>query len=718
VDRVIVLLRPDADVDAAVTRARGVGARIDRTFRHALRAYTAEVGPSQARRLAADPRVLAVVPDERIEADEGIAAQKIPNGIRRVYGNSSAAARIDGVDQRVDADVAVYDTGIDPTHADLNVVGGYNCTSSNRASWQDQHGHGTHVAGTVGAIDDGSGVVGVAPGVRLWAVRILDAQGEGYLSWWICGLDWIAAQNDPGNPSRPLFEAVNMSVTRWGSDDNNCGNTNSDVLHQAICRVVDRGITVVAAAANDSASAMRRTPAAYDEVITVSALADTDGKPGGLGGPRCWSWGGYDQDDTFADFSNYGADVDLIAPGKCIYSTMRGQSYGYSSGTSMAAPHVAGAVALYAASRPGAPPAEIRTALRNLGNLNWKTSTDPDGKPDILLDAGRIGPLGDFAPTAAPPAGGLLTNEAGAAWIVPLAAGRGSNFVEPITFSVVSTGRLAAAISGPTTLAGSASSTAVRITVPPAVPAGRYEVVVRAAYRTLRVRDIRIPVVVENEPPVAAAPVAALKAGTQASTSSVPLALSWKAAVDQSPIDRYQVGESSAGYEPVTVKTTSAATRTATRSLPFGTRRTYAVRAVDAPGNVGEWAAGRAVRLVATQESSSAVTRSSGWTGYRTAAALGGKFAYSSRAGAAMRYTFRGAAIALVGRTGPNRGKAEIRIDGVRVATIDAYSRTLRSRMLLLARAVDPSRTHTIEVRVLGTAGRPRFDVDAFLVLE
>jgi hypothetical protein len=83
-----------------------------------------------------------------------------------------------------------------------------------------------------------------------------------------------------------------------------------------------------------------------------------------------------------------------------------------------------------------------------------------------------------------------------------------------------------------------------------------------------------------------------------------------------------------------------------------------------------------------------------------------------------MRYTFRGAAIALVGRTGPNRGKAEIRIDGVRVATIDAYSRTLRSRMLLLARAVDPSRTHTIEVRVLGTAGRPRFDVDAFLVLE
>src|SRR5204862_7602250 len=158
----------------------------------------------------------------------------------------------------------------------------------------------------------------------------------------------------PADPSRPLIEAVNMSVAKWGHDDLNCGATNADVLHAAICRLVRTGVTVVAAAANDASSAAARVPASYNEVITVSALADTDGKPGGLGGNRCYSWGTYDRDDTFADFSNYGADVDIIAPGKCIWSTIPGPNYKYMSGTSMAAPAVTGAVALYKASRPKA----------------------------------------------------------------------------------------------------------------------------------------------------------------------------------------------------------------------------------------------------------------------------------------------------------------------------------------------------------------------------
>ena len=158
----------------------------------------------------------------------------------------------------------------------------------------------------------------------MWGVKILNDDGDGLISWYICGLDWILAQRDPNDPSRPLFEAVNMSVTKDGKDDHNCGNTNKDPLHQAICRVVAGGITVVAAAANDSHSASKNIPASYDEVITVSALADTDGRPGGLGGNRCYSWGGYDKDDTFADFSNYGGDVDIIAPGKCIMSTITG----------------------------------------------------------------------------------------------------------------------------------------------------------------------------------------------------------------------------------------------------------------------------------------------------------------------------------------------------------------------------------------------------------
>ena len=121
-----------------------------------------------------------------------------------------------------------------------------------------------------------------------------------------------------------------------------------------------------------------------------------------MGGRACYSWGSYDKDDTFANFSNYGADVDLIAPGKCILSTVPG-GYGLLSGTSMAAPHVTAAAALYKSSRPTATPAQVRSALRAFGNQDWKQSTDPDGPHEPLLDVSRIVLLGDFAISAPSP---------------------------------------------------------------------------------------------------------------------------------------------------------------------------------------------------------------------------------------------------------------------------------------------------------------------------
>jgi subtilisin len=735
-ERVIVVLRPEADPIAGAARARNLGARVERTFRSAIRAYAATLDPAQARRLAADPSVVAIVPDERIAGEDVLAGQSVPTGVSRVFANGSAVAQIDGIDTRVDADVAIYDTGIDPTHTDLAVAGGYNCTSPDRAAWIDENGHGTHVAGTVGALDNGEGVVGVAPGVRLWAVRILDANGEGYLSWWLCGLDWIAAQTDPVDPTRPLFEAVNMSVTKWGRDDGSCGTVNADLLHQAVCRVVARGITVVVAAANDAGPASYRVPAAYNEVITVSALADTDGVPGGVGGNACFSWGTYDVDDTFADFSNYGGDVDLIAPGKCIWSTKRGQSYGYSSGTSMAAPHVTGAVALYKATRPDAPPAEVRWALQYLGNLNWATATDPDGKPDILLDVSRIGPLGDFAPSATLPVEGLVAGEAGSTWTIPLAAGRGLDFIEPITFSVAAApAPLAATLVGPATLSGTSGDTSLTLTVPPAMSAGTYEVVIAAAYRATRVHEIRLAVTVENEPPVAAAPVVTLVRGSRTTLAAVPLRISWAPATDQSPIVGYQLGEvpapiptgptvptdptvPTAPPDPVVVATTAGTVRSAVRPGLFAATGIWAVRATDLPGNTGPWAAATPVRVSVVQESATAVRRSAGWRGYASSYALGGKGTSSTRIGAWMRYTFTGSGIALVGPKGPTRGRAEVRLDGVLVATVNEYSKTSGSRWVLEALAVDPARSHVLEVKVLGTAGHPRFDVDAFLVLR
>jgi subtilisin family serine protease len=127
-------------------------------------------------------------------------------------------------------------------------------------------------------------------------------------------------------------------------------------------------------------------PAAYDEVITVSSLADFNGRSGGGAAATCRS----DTDDTLANSSNYGSDVDLIAPGVCIYSTYLGGGYRTLSGTSMASPHVAGAAALYRATHPGASPSQVKSALRSAGNLNWNNVDDPDGIKERLLNVDAL----------------------------------------------------------------------------------------------------------------------------------------------------------------------------------------------------------------------------------------------------------------------------------------------------------------------------------------
>ena len=139
---------------------------------------------------------------------------------------TTAIADIDGNGGKVNADVAVIDTGIQRDHPDLNVVGGYNCTSANRGKWDDGNGHGTHVAGIIGAHDNGQGVVGVAPGVRLWSVKVLDDTGDGLMSWIVCGIDWITSQRS-SDGSRPLIDVANMSLrsTLPQGDDHNCGRT-------------------------------------------------------------------------------------------------------------------------------------------------------------------------------------------------------------------------------------------------------------------------------------------------------------------------------------------------------------------------------------------------------------------------------------------------------------------------------------------------------------
>ena len=360
----IVTLRSGDPSAAADDARRRHGADVAHVYRHAVRGYAARMSARAAAALRRQQDVASVIADRTVSAT----AQSLPTGVNRIDGELSSTRAGDGTGS-VNVDVAVIDTGIDVTHPDLAVAGGKNCSTG--SSYNDGNGHGSHVAGTIGAKDDANGVVGVAPGARLWAVRVLNNAGSGSWSSVICGIDWVTA-------NAGTIEVANMSLGGSGSDT----GCKDGGLHQAICNSVASGVTYAVAAGNESDDAKNHVPAAYDEVMTVSALADFNGTPGGGGAPTCRS----DQDDTFADFSNFGADIDLIAPGVCILSTWKRGGYNTISGTSMATPHVTGAAALYKASNASASPAQVKAALQSAGNLNWSNADDRDGTKERLLN--------------------------------------------------------------------------------------------------------------------------------------------------------------------------------------------------------------------------------------------------------------------------------------------------------------------------------------------
>jgi len=374
----IVVLDKTAQVGTAMVKAEsGYGASVDNVYHAALNGYSAQMTPAEAKSLALSPGVQFVTPNRRFTID----AQRLPTGVHRIEARTPRRPAANLRPRHVNADVAVIDTGVDFNHPDLNVYrqGAHNCTTT-ELNARDGNGHGTHVAGTIGALDNRIGVVGVAPGARIWPVRVFGPSGAGSLADVICGVDYVTRHADQ-------IEVANMSLSSpGGRDDHNCGHTFGDPLHMAICRSVRAGVTYVVAAGNSAQNASLSTPSAYDEVITVSALADFNGRPGGGARATCMA----DQDDTLADFSNFGQDVDLIAPGVCIRSTWLHGKYATISGTSMASPHVAGAAARYMARHPSASPAQVRRALEAAGSSNWNGSDDPDGAHEPLVNVARF----------------------------------------------------------------------------------------------------------------------------------------------------------------------------------------------------------------------------------------------------------------------------------------------------------------------------------------
>jgi subtilisin family serine protease len=380
--------------------AHSVGFRVDQSFDSVIKGFTANLTSQQVSSLLSISQVISIQRDLPTHMTD--TGQTTPTGVQRIGDLANSTANINGSGPDLNINVATLDSGIGP-NPDLNVKGGFNalnvspsgtpnpqdCSAptSDPGSYADDNGHGTHVAGTIAAKDDGEGVVGVAPGAGLYAVKVFDNTGNGYVSYIICGMDWIAANAQADN-----IKAVNFSGAWSGTNSLDCGAAEwvsvpgrwwrswqaEDTAHEAVCNLVNTyGIPMIVAAGNDGKDAKNTLPAAYPEVISVGAIVDTNGV-GGAPGPAS-SWGA---DESRASFSNYGSAVTVYAPGVNILSdwplgNTNDGADGVSglniiSGTSMATPHVTGAVLLYLLNHPGASPAAIKSALVSNGEAgNW-----------------------------------------------------------------------------------------------------------------------------------------------------------------------------------------------------------------------------------------------------------------------------------------------------------------------------------------------------------
>jgi subtilisin family serine protease len=348
----------DADVNAL---SREHKAKVRGRFKNAVNGFSATMSRKQALELSADPSVAFVEQNQTFSAT-AVQANPPSWGLDRVDQRdlplNSSFTYSDSAGTGVTA--YIIDTGIRVSHSAFGgrATWGTNTVDTNNT---DCHGHGTHVAGTVGGAQ-----YGVAKNVQLVAVKVLGCNGSGTTAGVIAGVDWVTGRHAAGAPA-----VANMSL----------GGSSSAALDNAVKNSIADGVTYALAAGNESQNACNVSPARTAEAITVGATTQTDAR---------------------ASFSNFGSCVDLFAPGQGITSAWIGNDSAINtiSGTSMASPHVAGAAALILGATPGATPAQVRATMVTAATVNKVTSAG-SGSPNLLLNTGSA----PVSPTPTPTPG-------------------------------------------------------------------------------------------------------------------------------------------------------------------------------------------------------------------------------------------------------------------------------------------------------------------------